>query len=112
MSFKSKVEHKKNEELNEKIEKYIPKPNTKLLCTDYLKKCQIPNYIPHNKTKNINREKWQNNYSYPLIDMHTIVSDIMYYNFPNHKISRNNKSFNNLAKIIYNCSSKYISPYV
>lgn len=76
------------------------------------KKCQISNYIPHNKPKNINREKWHNSYKNAIIDIYKIIDNSLSTNFPSNNITWDNISINNLSILLYESSSKYISPYL
>jgi len=76
------------------------------------KKCQISNYIPHNKPKNINREKWHNSYKNAIFDIYKIFDISLSTNFPNNNIMWDNVSINNLSILLYESSSKYISSYL
>lgn len=110
MSFKSKltefnIEYDEYDECD-KYE-YIPRP-----ITTYPKKCTIPNYIPHRTPRNINREYWHNVYNRELIDMFKIVIDIFENELPEYKIKWDNHIFNKFSILIYNASSKYISPHL
>lgn len=76
------------------------------------RKCEIPNYIPHSRPENTNREIWHNSYKQNLIDMYRIVRGLIDIYIPKNKIIWNNIAINNLSKLIYHCSSKYISSYL
>tara|TARA_Y100000389_G_scaffold190247_1_gene214901 strand:+ start:320 stop:676 length:357 start_codon:yes stop_codon:yes gene_type:complete len=113
MSFKSKLtefndEYEYEYEYDEKYDyEYIPTPIT--TCT---KKCTIPNYIPHPTPRNNNREYWHSIHNTYLIEMFNIVIDILENELPKYKIVRDNDTFNKFSLLIYNSSSKYISPYL
>ena len=111
MSFKSKLTEFNDEyeyEYDEKYDyEYIPTPIT--TCT---KKCTIPNYIPHPTPRNNNREYWHSIHNTYLIEMFNIVIDILENELPKYKIVRDNDTFNKFSLLIYNSSSKYISPYL
>lgn len=81
-----------------------------------LKKRQVErsNYIPHPTPSNANRRDWHNAYSQQLIDMYSIVIETITERYPNHNIKRitTPKVFQNLSRLIYYCSSKYITPYI
>ena len=113
MSFKSKLtefndEYEHEYEYDEIHEyEYIPTPIT--TCT---KKCTIPNYIPHPTPRNNNGEYWHSIHNTYLIEMFNIVVDILKNELPKYKIVRDNDTFNKFSLLIYNSSSKYISPYL
>ena len=70
------------------------------------------NYIPQSYETNNSREEWHFAYKEQLIDIHRIIVDLINIEFPKNKIDWDNVDFNNLSKVIYNCSSKNISPYL
>ena len=76
------------------------------------RKCEIPNYLPHKTPEHSNREVWHNAYKEHLIDIYKNVRDIINSEFPKNKIVWDIVAINNLSKVIYHCSSKYISPYI
>ena len=76
------------------------------------RKCEIPNYLPHKTPEHGNRESWHNAYKEQLVDIYKNVRDIINSEFPKNKIVWDNTAINNLSRVIYYCSSKYISPYI
>ena len=78
------------------------------------KVCELPNYIPHTTPRDANRYEWHNAYISQLIDIRDIVSDVIADRHPKNTIDweGNDKIFHNLSRIVYHCSSKYITPYL
>jgi hypothetical protein len=72
--------------------------------------CERPNYIPHPTPRNAVRSEWHESYITQLIDIYTIINNVMKERYPNNKIkwNSNNKIFHNLSQLIYNTSSKHI----
>lgn len=66
------------------------------------RKCQIPNYIPRQVQYN-NYIGWKLKYDTHLINM---------YNLTFNKSTFTEKNFENFCKMIYYCSSKYITKYI
>jgi len=71
-------------------------------------------YVPHQTPRNVNRHDWHNAYLPQLIDMHNIVINTINERYPKNNIKweTNDKIFNNLSRLLYNCSSNYISEYL
>jgi len=69
---------------------------------------QRTNYLPHKKPLFTNREKWHYHYLDELIDIYNIIKDIINREFPHNKIMWNQQKFNNLSRLVYHCSSKYL----
>lgn len=75
--------------------------------------CVKHNYIPHLTPSNNDRGKWHYAYIRELVTMYNIVADTMEKRYPHKKFRWNdNTKFNNFSRLIYHCSSKYISPYL
>jgi hypothetical protein len=73
----------------------------------------LSNYIPHNPRRVKCREVWQQAYLEQLRYIYIIIKRIITMYFPKHKINWNKPQIqNNISKVIYHCSSKYISPYL
>jgi hypothetical protein len=72
------------------------------------------NYIPHPTPGNANRCVWHSAYLSQLMDMYIIVINTMNEKYPKNKIkwNSNDKIFHNLSRVLYHCSSKYISEYL
>ena len=60
----------------------------------------------------IDRKHWHNSYMKYLKEMYYITLDILKEHFPKLNIKNHNMFFNIFSKLIYNSSSKYISPYL
>ena len=78
----------------------------------YERKCEIQNYLPHPTPEYSNREAWHNSYKEQLVGIYENIRDVIDSEFPKNKIKWDNVAINNLSKLIYHCSSKYISPYI
>lgn len=75
--------------------------------------CVKHNYIPHLTPSNSDRGEWHDAYISELVTMYHIVADTMEKRYPRKKFCWNdNTKFNNFSRLIYHCSSKYISPYL
>lgn len=109
MSFKSKLTE--NHNTTEDVKKYnVSVPN--IPYTEHKRKTTIPNYVPHRTPRNTNGERWQNSYNKYLTEMFYICQNIIDNELPKHKITYGNKEFNIFSRMIYDASSKYISPYL
>ena len=77
------------------------------------RKCERPNYIPHRTPNHSSRDEWSHAYSPQLYDMYRIVGLMIEKKYPKIRIDwtdpKYHRAFN---KLIYHCSSKYISPYI
>ena len=61
--------------------------------------CIKSNYIPHECSNNITREKWHNCYIYELINMYEIFIDIFEEKFPEYNINwKKPKYFHNFSR--------------
>jgi len=80
-------------------------------CSRY---CERRNYTPHSTPNNSNRIIWHDAYALNLLEMYDIVANTIDELYPKNNIqwAENGKIANNLSKMIYHCSSKYISPYI
>lgn len=74
----------------------------------FRRKCERRNYIPHPTPLRPNYAKWRNTYYEQLIDIHAIVSEIISDKYPRIK----NIHKETLFKLLYKCSSKYITPWI
>lgn len=72
------------------------------------RRCERSNYIPHPTPLRPNYAKWRNTYYEQLIDIHAIVSEIISEKSPRIK----NIHKETLFKLLYKCSSKYITPWI
>ena len=88
-----------------------PIPRIKQIWQIDERQCERSNYIPHPTPRNANRYDWHNAYLPQLIDMHNIVINTINEIYPNNKIrwKTNVQIFHNLSRLLYHCSSKYIS---
>ena len=77
------------------------------------RKCERPNYIPHRSPNYDNRNEWSDAYDPQLFTMYRIIGRMIDSEFPKVSIDwRNPKYYRALNKLIYHCSSRYISPYI
>jgi hypothetical protein len=77
------------------------------------RKCERPNYVPHRTPSHSDRELWSYAYEPQLQDMHRIVGLMIERKYPKMKIDWSNpKYYKAFNKLIYHCSSKYITPYI
>lgn len=107
--------HRTNEYTNYTFSEYIiPIPKIYGKWKTDGRKCERSNHIPHRTPTNSNRREWHNAYLAQLIDMYFIVINTINEMYPKCRINwdENEKIFHNLSRLIYHCSSKYISPYV
>lgn len=74
----------------------------------FRRKCERRNYIPHSTPLRPNYARWRNTYYEQLIDIHAIVSEIISNKYPRIK----NIHKETLFKLLFNCSSKYITPWL
>lgn len=93
-------------------EKNIPKFRKKLWKDK--RKRERGNYIVHPTPLNTNRFEWHNAYISQLVDFRNIVFTTIQERYPKNKIKWNTNEYivHNLSKLIYHCSSKYISEYL
>ena len=77
------------------------------------RKCERPNYIPHRTPNYTNKESWIYAYGPQIDDMYRITGLMIEKCYPNVNIDwtepKYHRAFN---KLIYYCSSKYITPYI
>ena len=78
------------------------------------RKCERGKYVPHPTPSNANRRDWHNAYLSQLMDMYAIVVNTMNERYPKNQIkwTKNDRIFHNLSRVLYHCSSKYISEYL
>ena len=74
----------------------------------FRRKCERRNHIPHPTPLRPNYAKWRNTYYEQLIDIHAIVSEIISDKYPRIK----NIHKETLFKLLFNSSSKYITPWI
>lgn len=105
---------RKNDDTYQSFEYVPPIPPIYRRKTNDRRICERSNYIPHPTPIHTNRHVWHDAHINQLIDMYTIVMDTIDEMYPNNDIQwmENNKIVNNLSKLIYHCSSKYISPFL
>jgi hypothetical protein len=78
------------------------------------RQCEWYNYIPHLTPTKDNRNRWYCSYEIQLMQMYDIITNIIQERYPRNKIKwmDNEKILYNVVKLVYHCSSKYISPYL
>jgi hypothetical protein len=78
------------------------------------RKCERNNYVPNLTPANSSRGEWGAAYTVHLRHMMSIVAITIDEEYPKRKIKwdRNPQIEKNFSKVIYHCSSKYISPYL
>ena len=57
-----------------------------------------------------NRFEWHNAYIHELKDLYYIMIDALIKKYPNSDLDLET-SFHNFSRMVYHCTSKYISPY-
>tara|TARA_B100000497_G_scaffold113910_1_gene136089 strand:- start:494 stop:811 length:318 start_codon:yes stop_codon:yes gene_type:complete len=87
----------------------VPYDQNKFLIKNVTNKNYITYPVNLNKST---RELWHNSYKNHLINMYFIIIDIIEREFNQKNFYWSQKSFNNFSKLIYHCSSKFISPYL
>lgn len=70
-------------------------------------KCEIFNYIPYKKSKNVTYEKWFKFYKYEIADLYMIVINNFRKDFDDSCIDWE-KNFVKFSRLLYSKSSKYI----
>lgn len=77
------------------------------------RKCERPNYIPHPSPNYDNRDEWSYAYDPQLFTMYRIAGRMIEERYPKIKIDwQNPKYYRAFNKLIYHCSSKFITPYI
>ena len=77
------------------------------------RKCERYNYIPHRNPNYNNRDEWSYAYDSHLYTMYRIVRRMIENMYPKVSIDWNDpKYYRAFNKLIYNCSSRYITPYI
>ena len=78
------------------------------------KKCVYYNYIPYSRKSNTRYYEWEIAYNKELMKMYDILADTIDEYYPNNNIKWENNEYiaNTFFNILFNCSSKYISPYI
>ena len=95
-------------------------PLSRIYCPQ--RECERPNYIPYSthdergshriqQSPYIDPKVWCHAYTRQLNDMYRIVRLVVSRNYPSRQIDWN-KNAHAFAKLMFHCSSKYISPYV
>lgn len=84
----------------------LPLPNTTL------KVLQRTEYAPNNRPLNTNRRDWHNAYLCHLIEMYSLVIQELHEQYPDTELPRPMIGFHHFSRLIYHCSSKYITPYL
>jgi len=69
--------------------------------------CEIPNYIPHNKSMNVTYKKWFRMYEKDVRIVYFILIKHFHQNFDNEHIQWD-MNFNRFCKLVYKKSSKYL----
>ena len=73
--------------------------------------CERPNYIPHRTPANSNRKEWEDAYAEQLSDIDRIIRSVVGDTYPGERLPSDAQTDNALSRLIYHCSSKYITPY-
>jgi len=68
----------------------------------------MDNYIPHKVKNPPSFKKWFENYERDIINMHSIVLEILNERYDIEENINTKDELLAFAKLIYNCSSKYI----
>jgi hypothetical protein len=77
------------------------------------KDCVIFNYIPHITPKNVNYQKWYNNYKLDIKNLYGILIDTYNERYPKNKVNwESNIIFNSFCILIYQNSSKHIHNWI
>jgi len=78
------------------------------------RKRERTNYIPHPTPTNSNRRDWHNAYQVQLMDMCDIMANTIDEMYPKSRIrwGVNENVAHHLSRLVYHCSSKYITPYL
>lgn len=77
------------------------------------RECERSNYIPHTTPVHIDPKAWCYAYADPLQEIYRITRLIIMSRYPNTKIDWDDPVYaTTLSKMIYRCSSKYISPFI
>jgi len=89
----------------------IPVPRISL--RNKCRKCERPNYIPDRTPTYSDRESWNHAYNEPLLAMYRSVGLMVEEKYPSIRIDwRDPKYHDAFHKLIYHCSSKYITSYI
>ena len=87
----------------------IPIPT---ITTRKRRKCERVNYVPHRTPNYSNRETWTDTYANQIYDMYRITGLMIESKYPNVQIDWTDPKYHQaFNKLIYHCSSKYITPY-
>ena len=79
----------------------------------FRRKYERPNYIPHTTPVCTDPKAWCYTYADPLQEMYRVTRLIIKAKYPYTKIDWDDPIYANaLSKMIYHCSSKYISPFM
>ena len=78
------------------------------------RRCERPNHIPHPSPKNGNYHEWVETYRVQLEQLTRILVTTVDEEVPRHGIKwgADPRITSNFAKVLYHCSSKYISPHI
>ena len=73
--------------------------------------CRINNYIPYPTPKITSLERWSEKYMIQLVDIFNIIKNTIIMSSLYKTINwKSPVIYNNLCRLIYHCSSKYILP--
>ena len=77
------------------------------------KRCERSNYVPHPTPSYTNKSEWAQAYTPQLREMYRIIRMMTLLRFPKAKIEWGHPRYHAaLVKLMYHCSSKYISPHI
>lgn len=78
------------------------------------RECERRNYIPDPTPSRITRKEWHEAYSVQLSEMYDIVADTIDQMYPRNKVHwyNNIRVANAMSKLLFHCSSKYITEYI
>lgn len=75
--------------------------------------CERGGLCPAPTPENTSRYSWHTSYQRQLEDMYRITQNVVNMRYPTNKIKwDDNSKFNNFSRLMYHCSSKYISPHL
>ena len=94
---------------NSRISFFIPRGTKHYMDT---RKCQRRNFVPHRNTRNIDPLIWRRTYHEQLRDISRIIGRTLNDNISNPIDCDNDYIFNKISAMVFQSSSKYISPYI
>ena len=91
-------------------------PRAKIISKSIIDKrrCEIPGHIPHPTPPDANYDDWESAYFQQLMVIYDIVANTVNEKYPKNRIkwADNEELISNTSQLVYDCSSKYISPYL